>query len=30
LVTFSQEIANAKMQALALGAKILNQELGFE
>ncbi|NCU54262.1 MAG: methionine synthase [Candidatus Fonsibacter ubiquis] len=24
------EIANAKMQALALGAKILNQELGFE
>ena len=30
LVTFSQEIANAKMKALALGAKILNQELGFE
>ncbi len=30
LVTFSQEIANAKMQSLALGAKILNQELGFE
>jgi 5-methyltetrahydropteroyltriglutamate--homocysteine methyltransferase len=30
LITFSKEIANAKMQALALGAKILNQELGFE
>ena len=30
LVTFSQEVANAKMKALALGAKILNQELGFE
>ena len=30
LVTFSKEIANAKMQALVLGAKILNQELGYE
>ena len=29
LVTFPQEIANAKMNALALGAKILNKELGL-
>ena len=29
LVTLPQEIANAKMNALALGAKILNKELGL-
>ena len=29
LVTFPQEIANANMNALALGAKILNKELGL-
>ncbi|NCU48703.1 MAG: methionine synthase, partial [Candidatus Fonsibacter lacus] len=29
LVTFSQDVANAKMKALADGANILNKELGL-
>ena len=30
LVTFSQEVANAKMRSLSLGADILNNELGLK
>jgi len=30
LVTFSQEVANAKMRSLSLGADILNKELGLK
>ncbi len=30
LVTFSQEVANAKMRSLSLGANILNNELGLK
>lgn len=30
LVTFSKQVANAKMKALADGTKILNKELGLE
>lgn len=30
LVTFSQEVANAKMKSLALGAQIVNNEFGLE
>ena len=30
LVTFSKKVANAKMKSLALGAKIINNELGFK